>query len=232
MDEFDDILGEPPQRRRPGRPRKDGTQKEEEPQKTPDGETLTNPQIEEVNAGVSVHWLSQVLKMDPKTIRGRLETGRVQPFGMRMGKPIFSLRECLPWIVVPKMQIEQALKHIRPEDLPNNLNVAYQTAKKVEQDVISGRRRNAEAAGDLWRTEAVLEVFGDVFTTIRDRMKLWADTIRDNTDMTDDQRDRLMELVDALQHEIHEKLVELPRKRKHGSLLTETLEGTPDAELV
>jgi len=168
---------------------------------------------EAVMAGVTVSWLSQVFRMDPKTVRKRLV--KVAPLRILRGdSPIYDIRDAAENLIVPKMDVAAVLRTMRVNDLPQHLQEPYWSALLKKQ-------KYEENSGDLWRTEKVLDLLGDVFITIRDRMQLWAETLAENTEMTEEQQERLRQLVDSLQAEIHSRLVDMPKRRQTYSVVSE-----------
>lgn len=165
-----------------------------------------NMSPELVVKGVTTSWLYQVFRMDRKTCIKRLKN--LQPIRMLRGdQPLYDVREAAAHLIPPKMDLAAVLKTMRVADLPVHLQEPYWSALLKKQ-------RYEENCGDLWRTEKVLDVLGEVFTMMRDRMKLWVDTLSENTDVTDEQRRRLLEMVDALQKDMHQALIELPSRRR------------------
>jgi hypothetical protein len=207
--DLDDLLGEPRPKLRPG--------------PKPDTAAPMTTSAEMAVKGVTTSWLQQVFRLDRLTVIKRLKT--VQPVAfLTNGSPLYEVRIAAEHLLVPKADEAMILRSMRSQDLPNHINVAFQQASKLREDALRAKRRNEEEAGQLWRTERVLEVLVQTFKTIRDEMQLWVERLSENTDVTEDQRRRFMELVDDLQNQLHEKLVELPKKGRTESVRAEAEE--------
>jgi len=96
---------------------------------------------------------------------------------------------------------------LRPEDLPPKINSAFWDAQAKRQKV-------EEVAGDLWRTEDVRDVLGNLFQTIKFTVQLWGDQIERMHGLSPEQRQALTVATDQLQKDIFEQLVENARLRR------------------
>lgn len=177
----------------------------------------------EVQHGVTVGWLSTVFGMDPSNVRRKLRD--CAPIMKRKAGYVYDLKVAAQYLVKPVFNVEQYLKSMKASELPTHLQDAYWSAMR--------KRQQWEAdAGHLWRTEAVMEIFGDVFQTIKFAMQLWPDTVERSMGLTPEQRNMLIVMADGLQTEIHKKLVEMPKLKQTPSTLSEAMLPTesPTAE--
>ena len=78
-----------------------------------------------------------------------------------------------------------------------------------------------ENAGDLWRTTQVRDALGDTFQTIKFTMQLWVDSLERQTTLTNDQREIIVAMVDALQNEVYTSLVEKSAEKSTRSTISE-----------
>lgn len=169
----------------------------------------------DVQHGVTVGWLATVFGMDPVNVRRKLRD--CAPIMKRKAGYVYDLKVAAQYLVKPVFDVEQYLKGMKPSELPTHLQDAYWSAMR--------KRQQWEAdAGMLWRTEAVMEVFGDVFQTIKFAMQLWPDTVERALGLTPEQREMLIKMSDGLQTEIHKKLVEMPKLKRTPSTLAEAPE--------
>lgn len=156
--------------------------------------------------GVSTGLLSQIFRMDNMTVRKRLkdcpEVGK-----WRGGAPLFDLAQAAGYLVKPKIDIKQWVKSLRPADLPPYLQSEFWEAQVK-------RQKFEENAGELWRTEKVIALYAETFKLIKDTMNLWVDNIERESGLTNEQRDKLTQLVDGLQSEIHSRLMTLQGKEE------------------
>lgn len=156
---------------------------------------------------VSVTFLVNVLGMARPNIQKKLVN--LPPIGYaRNNSPLYDFRQALAYLVTP----------------------ATQTKQKRDWDDELKRVKFLQIAGRLWRTEDVQDVFSRVFLLIKDRMTLWVEALAENTVLSDDQRSRVIEMVDALQSEIHAELVKMPKARRTPSFVAhfEREEGAPE----
>jgi hypothetical protein len=211
--DVDDLLGDLPPAKNPvGRPTKAALAARAARESVEAGITpKATPRMEEFYKPVGVTFLADVFRMDARTAKKKLAMCPTRA-SERGGVPLYDFVEAAGYLVQPKVDIATWIKSQRVQDLPPHLAPGVWQAMRHKQ----AWERDA---GQLWETEDVLRVFGATALMMKDRMQLWADTIAENTTMTDDQRDRLMQLVDALQADIHRDLVTLPSQSKTRSSL-------------
>ena len=167
---------------------------------------------------VTITFLSLALSLDRRTVVKRL--ANLPPVGNARGStPLYDFKQALEYLVTPRVNIEDAIKRIGTDDLPVSL----------QKDVWEARLKAQtwrERAGELWRTDDVLEVLGEAFQRLKTTTQLWIDQIGDTHSLPAPARKELMALVDALQADLHRTLVEMPRERMTKSQEAE-IEGTP-----
>lgn len=201
-DDFDDILG---------------------PSEDFDDLPLDHPQspqvITDLHGGVTITFLAQVFGMAKHTVRKRI--GDLPPLRRVRNAPIYNFVQACSFLVEPKIDIQEYLKTIRPSELPPALHKDF-------WDAMNKRQKWAEAAGDLWHTEDVMEVFGEVFKLIKSTSQLWVDNLDRVRELTPDQRRALVTAVDGLLDEVHTNLIRMPSERQTGSLASQVdAEGLP-----
>lgn len=168
--------------------------------------------VGEVAHGVTIGFLSQVFNMDAATVRKRLKD--CPPLARRKAGFTYDLAKAASYLVKPTFNVEQYLKTMRPSELPTHLQEAFWNAKRKQQQW-------EEDAGVLWREDRVMEVFADLFGTIRTALQLWPETVEEAVGLTEAQRDILVKLADALQTDIHKRLTIMPKKKRTLSTLDE-----------
>ena len=168
--------------------------------------------ISDVQHGVTVGTLAGIFGMDPTTVRKKLRD--CAPILKRKAGYVYDLKVAAQYLVRPVFDAEQYLKSMKPSELPTHLQEAYWSA-------MTKRQQWEERAGQLWRNEAVLEVFGDVFQTIKFAMQLWPDNVERALGLTAEQRTMLTGMADALQNDIHKRLVEMPKQKVTRSSLAD-----------
>lgn len=168
----------------------------------------------EVIGGVSAHWLSQVFKHDKNTIRNKLGKYGCPIAGYRGDTPLYRIDEAAQYLVKPKVDLVEYVKSLRPNDLPPILNDAYWSA-------MLKRQKWEENAGDLWRTEAVLNVFGDLALSFKTTVNLWVEEVDRQESLSVEQRQILTKLCDSLLEQAYQLMIEAPKKRKTTSAIVE-----------
>jgi len=166
---------------------------------------------------VSITFLAEVLQRDRKLVTKRL--ANLAPIARHRGNtPLYDFRQALEYLVTPKMNAAEAIKKMGTDDLPTALQKDVWDAKLKAQ-------KWAAQAGDLWKTEDVLEVLGETFQRLKTTTQLWIDQVSEAHSLSTEVRAELTTMVDALQHDLHRSLVEMPEKRATLSQLGE-IEGT------
>lgn len=168
----------------------------------------TSPLVEDMMAGVTVSWLSQVFGMDPKTVKAKLAD--CPPLHRRKAGYVYHLPTACRYLIPPAISAEQYIKTMKPSDLPTAFQQSF-------WDAALKRQKWEENAGQLWRTDRVREVLGQTFQTIKFTVQLWADTLERQTGLTLEQRELLTQLVDGLQEEIYKALVTQAAEKKTPS---------------
>lgn len=172
--------------------------------------------LRNVYKGVSVSWLANVFRMDHNTVKKKLaecpELGKGKG-----GSPVFDVALAAQYLVKPKVDIKTFVQSLRPADLPPYLQSEFWEAQNK-------RQKWEENAGDLWRTEKVVEVFGDAFKLMKETMNLWVDGLARKSGVTEEQRKVLTGEIDALQDELHKRLVDLKKTKKTKPVLAELAE--------
>lgn len=152
----------------------------------------------DVLRGVTVSFLAEVFHLDPKTVRAKLATCPV--LSRPQQGPRYDLAVAAPYLVTPIFDVKTAILDLaRKDKLPAEVSDKFWSSMTRRQ----AWERNA---GELWRTSEVMDVFSEVFLLIKSTMTLWVEEVDRAKGITAAQREVILELVDALQNEISEKL--------------------------
>lgn len=152
---------------------------------------------EEFFDGMTAPRLAQLFRLDRRTVSEKLRP--LRPTGERRGAPTYHVVDAAPYLVEPIIDIEEYLKNIGPGDLPAALQAQYWNAQ-------NGKLKYKEQAGDLWRTQQVLEVFTGAFRSLSQSLRLLADRVEAQTGLTPEQRA-------IIEKEISDKALNTLRKR-------------------
>lgn len=129
--------------------------------------------------GMTVPRLAQLFGMDRRTVTEKLRP--LRPTGERFGTPTYHVRDAAPYLVVPVVDIEEYLNTVGPGDLPAPLQAQYWNAQ-------NSKLKYKEQSGDLWRTQAVLDVFVGVFKSLSQSLRLLSDRVDAQIGLTPEQR--------------------------------------------
>lgn len=241
MTDFEDLLGggtPEPVKRRPGRPTREeaaaraaqqaAAEREERTKiegfyASPEGRRLvaaastgrTAIEERELHVPCSINFLARVMRLDPMTVNKRLR--KVNPVGYAGSgankRALYDFADTLPYLLKPKMDIGTYIRTLNTADMPQAISKAYWEAERIKNNVLL---ETAEA----WPTEAVLTVFNQAGMMIKDRIPLINDGMKD-LGLNEAQMNKLRELCDQFQADVHAALVDLPKKQKTPSRLAE-----------
>lgn len=159
---------------------------------------------------VSQNWLAEFFNMDPVTVRKRL--AKCTPAGsVGGGRPVYLFHEAVPFLIKPKWDIGAYIRTLNPAELPNSISKVYWEAERIKNKTLI-------ETGEAWPTAKVLDVLGDVFMMIKNRMPVITEEMRD-AGLNDDQLETLQKLTDQFQADLHASLVEMPARRQSYSRL-------------
>lgn len=155
---------------------------------------------EEFFDGMTVPRLAQLFRLDRRTVTEKLRP--LRPTGDRRGAPTYHVVDAAPYLVEPIVDIAKYLAEIGPGDLPAPLQAQYWNAQ-------NGKLKYKEQAGDLWRTEQVLNVLTTVFRSLTQSLRLLADRVESQTGLTPEQRAIIeREISDKALNRVRKRLVE------------------------
>lgn len=229
-EEIDDLIGFAPEKRKPGRPRKDPSagppkpkRKPGRPRKVPSDASgqpheaddveidLSSAKVYELLGGVSVQWLAKAFTMTRHNVEIRLRNLRPIDIG-KHGNPLYSLPEAASYLVTPKFDMNEYLRSVKPEDMPEHLRNPYWQAKIRQQTW----QRNA---GQLWPTEAVLERFSEVLLNIKTKIQQIPDTVERTCGLNIAQYKVVSAATDGILDEIHSELLKMASEKRTPSQL-------------
>lgn len=181
--------------------------------------TQVSLHLTDMHAGVTVSWLAEVFGMDPKDVKRRLAD--CPPIANRKNGYIYSIPMAARYLIKPVFDIKKFLATMKPSELPPQLQGEFWTARLRQQ-------KWEENAGQLWRTEKILEVLGEMFKTIKFTMQLWVDNLERSSTVSPEQRRLLVGMVDALQDEVYQSLVDFAKESKTRASIADLTAGDDD----
>ena len=165
-----------------------------------------------VAGGVSITWLSIAFRMDRKKVMRALHG--VAPLRVTKRGPKYDLRVAAQYLVPPKADIGEFLRRATQADLPVALQNTFWMAQR-------NRQKFMEDAGDLWRTDAILDVLGEAAKQIKGMVTLWADNVARRVDLKPEQKKALRDQTDHLLRKLHEMFVTMPERSQTPSSVAE-----------
>lgn len=215
MDEFDDILGDAlPEKPRRGRPKGASNRPKNHDALRLKAKSPTQVMsLDNVYGGVAVDWLCKVFSMSRKNVAEALRHCPVLRYHQN-GGAYYDLKVAAAYLVKPERELADVLGSLKADDLPEKLRESFWNAKIKEM-------KYRALAGELWPTEAVMEIFSDTFQLIASKSKLWVDDLEEMSELSDKQRKALTDMVDALMVELKEALVSRAKTQQTGSYLAE-----------
>lgn len=156
-----------------------------------------------IRVGGTIGTLADIFQRDPATVKRVIAQQRIPSVISDDDQELYAIRDVAPYLIDISLvvNIEQVLKSTSLKKLPPELTKNY-------WDAYVTRKKALEDDKQLWRTEAVMEVFIDVFKVIRQSINQFVDTISDRTETTDTQRQMIVEMCDGLLQSTREKLVD------------------------
>lgn len=145
--------------------------------------------------GASISQLGKLFGMDNRTVQSKI-TG-LEPAGRRAGHPIYSVKEAAPFLVEMQLNIddvEQVIKYVRKL---NHTNLPKMLTKEFWHAMLAKQKYELNA-GDLWETEKVAEVYGDLVKAVRTPLILAKDSILNEVELTGRQHQILDAIIDGL----------------------------------
>lgn len=165
--------------------------------------------------GVTANFLAKLFGLEVSTVRNRLSD--CPTVGKKTSGALYRVVDAAPFLVKPRFDVEQTLKRMKPQDLPEQLREGYWSAQLK-------RQKWEREAGHLWRSEDVMAGYAEVFKRIKFHCQLWADTVQTQHGLTQPQRETLTRLVDVLQDEIYEGIVDMTKERATESTARELVQ--------
>ncbi|QPZ53262.1 terminase small subunit [Achromobacter phage vB_AchrS_AchV4] len=165
-----------------------------------------------VFAGVSATWLAKVFRMAPETVKKRL--AECPPKSRRRNYSVYDLAQAAQYLVPPKVDVAAYIRGMRPNDLPPILQDSYWSAMRKRQEW-------QIKAGELWPTDDVLNVFGELAMTLKSSIQLWVENLDRVHGLTPEMRQQMTQQSDNLLMEMHQIMVETPAKKRTPSSISE-----------
>lgn len=151
--------------------------------------------------GANLSQLGNLFRMDHRVLVEKLEKGGCKPTGQRNGANIYAVHEVAPYLVKPAYDIEEYLKRMHHNDLPKHLTKEFWAGLRSRQEY-------EQKEGNLWPTTRVVEVMGGIMKMVKMSIRLMADSVDRQAELTDRQRQLVKSQGDGMLEELYRKVVE------------------------
>lgn len=154
--------------------------------------------------GASISQLNILFGMDNRTVAAKLFG--LEPVGKRAGAAIYSVREAAALLIAPSLDladVEVLATYVRKMDhtkLPTLLSKEFWAAMRAKQIY-------EENAADLWRTDRVVEVYGDLVKSVRMPLILAKDAISNEMELDDRAQKIFDRIIDQTLEDLHDAVV-------------------------
>lgn len=152
--------------------------------------------------------LARMFRMTSADVKMKLHD--LLPCGNRHGYDVWPIKEAAERLVKPPSDYIDAVLRMHPNELPKMLSKEYWAGQ-------NSRLTYMERMGELWSTEAVMEVASGAFKTCALSLRLVTDAIEREVGMTDDQRTIATRLINTVLEDMRRKLVSGLNKRRKNS---------------
>ena len=166
---------------------------------------LDNESAIMIYKGLTISQLCEILGMDRRLLTSKIEENNIKPSGTNQGFPIYKLKEVMPYVVKPAYDVEEYLSRMNPQDLPKHLSKEFWAGQRSKQEFMLKN-------GDLHPTKDVVEALGDIFKLVKSTARLTVDTVERRAELTADQRNAIIRIMDGMLLELHKKITEKFRK--------------------
>lgn len=148
--------------------------------------------------GANMSEMAQLFACDERTLKRKMHG--IEPCGKRYNSPIYNVAK-----VAARMgrltaeQVDEAVKRLNHADLPQHLTKEYWNGQRAKQEFLLRE-------GDLWPTALVIEKVGELVKVLTMELNLLVDGVERSTELSERQRDILVNLVDGTKTNMLKKL--------------------------
>jgi len=143
--------------------------------------------------GLNQSQLAVAFGMDIRTIQRKIHG--LHPSGIRNGSKVWKLADVTPYLVKPRVDIETYIKNMNHNELPKHLTKEFWAGQRARQDYLLKE-------GDLWPTTQVVEKVSELMKLMSMSLKLLADTVDRQSELTEKQRKVILSIVDSTQTDL------------------------------
>lgn len=156
--------------------------------------------------GANLSQLGRLFRMDHRVLVEKLH--QCPPTGQRNGVDIWDISVAAPHLVKPIYEIEEYIKRMHHNDLPKFLTKEFWAGQRSRQEF-------ELKAGDLWPTSKVVEAVGGLMKLVKMSVRLQADAVDRQAELSDRQRQLVRQLGDGMLEELYRTVIETFGESKH-----------------
>lgn len=149
--------------------------------------------------GANLSQLGELFRMDHRSIVAKIH--KCKPVGSRNGADIYAVHEVAPYLVKPAYDIETYIKKMHHNDLPKMLTKEFWAGQRSRQEF-------EQREGNLWPTARVVEVVGGLMKLVKMSVRLNADAVDRQAELTDRQRGIVKSLGDGMLETLYATVIE------------------------
>lgn len=149
--------------------------------------------------GANLSQLGRLFRMDHRVLVEKLFNCPAS--GKRNGYDTWRVDEVAPHLVKPIYEIEEYIKRMHHNDLPKHLTKEFWAGQRSRQEF-------ELKAGDLWPTAKVVEAVGTLMKLVKMSVRLQADAVDRQAELSDRQRHLVKALGDGMLEELYRTVIE------------------------
>ena len=149
--------------------------------------------------GLNLSQLGIAFRMDHRVLVEKLHG--VEPTGKRGRAGTWRIHEVAPYLVKPMYDIETYIKRMHHNELPKLLTKEFWNGQRARQEY-------ELKAGNLWKTDEVIEKVGELYKLVAMSARLASDNIERNTELTPRQREAIDGIMRGMLEDLERKIKE------------------------
>jgi len=170
--------------------------------------------------GANLSQLGELFRMDHCSIVAKIH--KCKPCGERNGVDIYAVHEVAPYLVKPAYDIETYIKKMHHNDLPKMLTKEFWAGQRSRQEF-------EQREGNLWPTERVVEVVGGLMKMVKMSVRLMADAVDRQAELSDRQRSIVKAQGDGMLEELYRNVLDAFGKAPTNPAVIENAEKAVEA---
>lgn len=147
-----------------------------------------------VTVGATANQLSSIFGISHTEVKKRMQANNVPVVGEKNGGNVYPISKAAPHLIPKQVDNRTWIANMSKADMPVKMQSEFWKAQRAKQLF-------EEHNGDLWRTEAVEFVLGEIFKIFSLSLRLVKDNVAKETTLTPQQRRRVEYHMDSALNE-------------------------------